>query len=218
MSWIIRSSTTFTSVPRSRNGARRWASMKRGSPSVPLSARIAALKRSRWPTCRFATRLPAMAMSSRACAGVSSWVSRPARAGRARALAGDRVMELRRGRYAHGVDLAEDLAVVDDRAASDLGGHRVTRLGTKRPRPRPAWNPAGPRTSGHGIDRDIPRRITAVRTVCMSGDDTQSRPCGSRGLPSASRRCKPSVTRPGCWRHWCSLRWCCPSSCTTPAH
>ena len=52
MSWIIRSSTTFTSVPRSRYGARRWHSMKRGDCRYGSAARIAALKRSRCPTCR----------------------------------------------------------------------------------------------------------------------------------------------------------------------
>ena len=47
MSWIIRSSTTFTSVPRSRNGASRWHSMKRGARSTGSAAITTGLKRSR---------------------------------------------------------------------------------------------------------------------------------------------------------------------------
>ena len=50
MSWIIRSSTTSTSVPRRLNGATRWDSTNSGRSSTSSSARIAALKRSRWPT------------------------------------------------------------------------------------------------------------------------------------------------------------------------
>ena len=57
MSWIIRSSTTSTSVPRCLNGASRADSMKRGTVRVGCTARTAALKRSRWPTCK--TRLRA---------------------------------------------------------------------------------------------------------------------------------------------------------------
>ena len=52
MSWIIRSSTTSTSVPRGWNGAMRCDSTNSGRSITSPSASTAALKRSRWPTWR----------------------------------------------------------------------------------------------------------------------------------------------------------------------
>ena len=64
-SWIMRSSTTSTSVPRSTKGARRWHSRNRGRVSRLDSSRIAGLKRSRWPTCRIRPCVSAMCTRSR---------------------------------------------------------------------------------------------------------------------------------------------------------
>ncbi len=61
MSWIIRSSTTATSVPRGLKGARRCDSMKRGSSRYGSQARSAPLKRS---TCPVATLTPRDAAAS----------------------------------------------------------------------------------------------------------------------------------------------------------
>ena len=46
MSWIIRSRTTSTSVPRSGNGPIRWISPKRGRSICSRTTRIAALNHS----------------------------------------------------------------------------------------------------------------------------------------------------------------------------
>ena len=66
MSWIMRSSTTFTSVPRCLNGASRADSRKRGTVRMGCSACTAALKRSRWPTCstRSARRAASIRLSA----------------------------------------------------------------------------------------------------------------------------------------------------------
>ena len=71
MSWIMRSSTTETSVPRGLNGASRFDSMKRGLDNSLATARITGLKRSRWPTCSTQRRSAAIAMSSRASSAVA---------------------------------------------------------------------------------------------------------------------------------------------------
>ena len=72
MSWIMRSSTTFTSVPRSRYGASRWHSMKRGVLRYGSAARIAAIEALQVPDLQDQPVARArVSMSSRACAGVS---------------------------------------------------------------------------------------------------------------------------------------------------
>ena len=72
-SWIIRSSTTLTSVPRgcrpSRGGgygASRCASMNRGAAACCSRNPSTGLKRSTWPTCRIA--LCCRAAATRSCA------------------------------------------------------------------------------------------------------------------------------------------------------
>ncbi len=82
MSWIIRSSTTSTSVPRAENGATRWDSMNKGWPITSSRASTAALKRSRWPTwstraCRAASAISASASASVVAMGFSISTSRP---------------------------------------------------------------------------------------------------------------------------------------------
>ena len=82
-SWIIRSSTTSTSVPRSVKGASRWHSMKRGWVTSPSSASTAGLKRSRWPTWntrspRTANSTSAFASSTVVVTGFSTSTSTPA--------------------------------------------------------------------------------------------------------------------------------------------
>ena len=85
MSWIIRSSTTSTSVPRGWNGAMRCDSMNSGRSITSSSASTAALKRSRWPTWRM-RRARRRARSGRSASARSPRsASRPARAGRPRA-------------------------------------------------------------------------------------------------------------------------------------
>ena len=70
MSWIIRSSTTSTSVPRSLNTDSRCASMNSGWVSSGCMASTAGLNRSRWPTWRMRPRSRARAMRSSASARV----------------------------------------------------------------------------------------------------------------------------------------------------
>ena len=82
-SWIIRSSTTSTSVPRSVKGARRWHSMKRGRATMPSRTRMAGLKRSRCPTCstrprRAASSTSAFPSASVVVSGFSTSTSIPA--------------------------------------------------------------------------------------------------------------------------------------------
>ena len=66
MSWIIRSSTTLTSVPRGLNCARRCVSMNMGRSKWGSAARKAGLKRSTWPICTFTPLLRASSTRSSA--------------------------------------------------------------------------------------------------------------------------------------------------------
>ena len=59
MSWIMRSSTTLTSVPRFLKMPSRWDSMNMGRFTRPFKATTAGLNRSRCPTWRISP--PALA-------------------------------------------------------------------------------------------------------------------------------------------------------------
>ena len=70
ISWIIRSSTTLTSVARAVNGASRVDSMKRGPSSRSETPSSTLLKRSMWPTCSTSPPARASAISSAASSTV----------------------------------------------------------------------------------------------------------------------------------------------------
>jgi hypothetical protein len=70
MSWIIRSSTTPTSVPRGPNGASRSDSRKRGSSRCGRAPRTAGLYRSTWPTAILSPRRSARSTRSSASSRV----------------------------------------------------------------------------------------------------------------------------------------------------
>ena len=145
MSWIIRSSTTLTSVPRSLNGASRCDSMKRGVPSVPAEREDRGIE---------ALEVADLQDAAAARGDCDQRARLPGRLGdrlldqhvhaALEAILRDREVQRRRRGDADRIDLAEQLAVIGDRPAAGFGGH---------------------------LRRAPPRRRSTTATSCDSGSD-----------------------------------------------
>ena len=159
MSWIMRSSTTFTSVPRSRYGASRWHSMKRGDFRYGSAARIAALKRSRCPTCRMrrgarGERDQLARLGGRLGDRLLDQHVRPG----LEEIARDGEVRRRRRRDADRIDGAQQRAVIVERHAPAIRRPPARAPRHAYPPPPPARTRAPARISAHESVRDTRRR------------------------------------------------------------
>jgi hypothetical protein len=194
-SWIIRSRTTSTSVPRSTNGARRWHSMKRGRVITPASARIAGLKRSRWPD-----------LKDPAARGGELDEGPPLGAGR-----GDRLLDqdvdagLEQYRAAIGgarwsaprgdaVDPADQLGDVGSTPCQPTSPATSRRGRGRDRRRRPARRRAAPRTSPRERRRDSRRRSPRATAHRRAGSSHP--PARSSAGPRKSIALTPTTARP----------------------